>query len=128
MVKTVEASVAEEMRVFGAADENGAIKEWITPEFMSLVGTVVINLITAATVVGWVDGTSAQELTKAATAILTAVSTIGVNGLIVWKYLAGRTAVKTEQISAQYRYAEAIAIERMISARNTSSKRFTSKS
>jgi len=122
MVKTVEAPVVEELRVFGAADENGAVKEWVTPEFMSLVGTVTINLITAATVVGWLDGASAQELTKAATAILTAVSTVSVNGLIVWKYLAGRAAVKTEQISAQYRYAEAIAIERMVAARGTSKR------
>jgi hypothetical protein len=126
MVKPVDTKVVEELRVFAAADENGAVKEWLTPEFMSLVGTVTINLITAATVVGWLDGNSAQELTKATTAILTAVSVISVNGLVVWKYLAGRTAVKTEQISAQYRYAEAIAIERMIAARGTS-KRFTSK-
>jgi hypothetical protein len=122
MVKTVEAPVVEELRVFGAADENGTVKEWVTPEFVSLVGTVAVNLITAATVVGWLDGNSAQELTKAATAILTAVGTISVNGFIVWKYLAGRAAVKTEQISAQYRYAEAIAIERMHAARSTSKR------
>jgi hypothetical protein len=122
MVKTVEAPVVEALRVFGAADENGTVKEWVTPEFVSLVGTVAVNLITAATVVGWLDGNSAQELTKAATAILTAVGTISVNGFIVWKYLAGRAAVKTEQISAQYRYAEAIAIERMHAARSTSKR------
>ena len=86
MVKPVETKVAE-LRVFGTDVEPTTIKEWITPEFVSLVGTVAVNLITAASVVGWLDATSAQEITKAVTAILTAVSTISVNGLIVWKYL-----------------------------------------
>jgi hypothetical protein len=126
MVKPVDTKVVEELRVFGVADENGAVKEWLTPEFVSLVGTVTVNLITAATVVGLLDGASAQELTKASTAIIAAVSTISVNGLVVWKYLSARAAVKTEQIAGQFRYAETIALERMRAERGTS-KRFTSK-
>jgi len=122
MTKQIETAVVEELRVFGAVDENGTAKEWITPEFISLAGTVTVNLITAATVVGWLDATSAQELTKATTAILTAVSAISVNGLVVWKYLSARTAVKTEQINAQYRYAEAVAIERIRSTRAPSKR------
>jgi hypothetical protein len=126
MVKPVDTKVVEELRVFGTPDENGAVKEWLTPEFVSLVGTVTVNLITAATVVGLLDGASAQELTKASTAIIAAVSTISVNGLVVWKYLSARAAVKTEQIAGQFRYAETIAMERMRAERSTS-KRFTSK-
>jgi hypothetical protein len=122
MVKPVDTKIVEELRVFGAVEENGAVKEWITPEFVSLVGTVTVNLITAATVVGWIDGASAQELTKAATAILAAVSAISVNGMIVWKYLASRAAVKAQQVAAQYRYAETIALERIRAERATSKR------
>jgi hypothetical protein len=122
MVKPVDTKVVEELRVFSTPDENGAVKEWLTPEFVSLVGTVTVNLITAATVVGLLDGASAQELTKASTAIIAAVSTISVNGLVVWKYLTVRAAVKTEQIAGQFRYAETIAIERMRAERSTSKR------
>jgi hypothetical protein len=108
------ATIREELRVLTGEDEQTQ-KEWITPEFVSMVSSVAINLITAATVVGWVDGNSAQELTKAVTAIGTAVGVLGANAAIVWKYLASRQAVKTEAVRAKYRYMEAVAVERLSS-------------
>lgn len=102
------------VRMLDSAPSN--FKEWITPEFISLLSTVAVNLLTAAVVIGWVDATQAQELSKAVTTILTAVSTISVNGMIVWKFLAGRQAVQVEKITAQYRYATAVVHERMVAA------------
>jgi len=121
MNKQVEVKV-EPLRIFGEEAAPTSAKEWIAPEFVSLVGTVTVNLITAATVVGWLDMTSAQELTKAVTAILAGVSAISVNGLVVWKYIASRAAVKTEHIAAQYRYAEIVAVERMRAERPASKR------
>jgi 5,10-methylene-tetrahydrofolate dehydrogenase/methenyl tetrahydrofolate cyclohydrolase len=104
----------EEMRVLNAAATEGADqKEWITPELISMISSVAVNLVTAATVVGWLDATSAQEVTKAVSSVVAAVGTISVNAIIVWKYLSGREAVKKESIQAQYRYAETALIERM---------------
>jgi hypothetical protein len=112
-VRTI-APVSEELRVMASAETAATAADApLTPEFLSLAGTVVVNLITAATVVGWIDASAAQDLTKSASAIVAAVSTIAVNGMLVWKYIAGRTAVKVEQISAQYRYMEVVAVERM---------------
>jgi hypothetical protein len=111
---TPVSTLREELRVL-AGEDGQTQKEWITPEFISMVSSVAINLITAATVVGWVDSASAQELTKAVTAIATAAGVLGANALIVWKYLAARQAVKTEAVRARYRYMEAVAVERLSS-------------
>lgn len=115
-VKTpVDADVVrEELRVLrSAVSETETPKEWITPEFVSMLSSVAVNLVTAATVLGWIDVGSAQEITKAVTAVVAAVGTISVNGLIVWRYLAGREAVKREAIQAKYRYASDVAVERI---------------
>jgi hypothetical protein len=107
-------SLRAELRVLNnAATDVADDKDWITPEFVSMVSSVAVNLITAATVVGWLDANNAQEVTKAITALIAAASTISVNGFIVWKYLGGREAVKKEAIQAQYRYAETLLVERM---------------
>lgn len=89
---------------------------WTSNEFISLAGTVAVNLITAATVVGWVDATQAQELTKAVTAIAAAVSVISVNGLVFWKYIGSKQEVEVQKIQAQYRYAEAVESSRVTAA------------
>lgn len=112
-VKTVDMLRAE-MRVLNSAANSEVSKtEWITPELISMVSSVVVNLITAATVVGWLDATSAQEITKAVTSVIAALGTIGFNVVLVWKYLSGREALKKEIVTAQYRYAETALIERM---------------
>lgn len=111
---SITESFREELRVLNAAaDDTPQTKEWITPEFVSMVTSVGINLVTAATVVGWVDANSAQELTKAITALGAAVGVISANAVIIWKYLSGRQAVKAEAVRARYQYMEAVAVERM---------------
>lgn len=112
-VKPVE-TVKEELRALNtlAADTDNT-NNWITPEFVSMVSTVAVNLLTAATLVGWVDANGAQELAKAVTGIVTAIGTVSVNGLIVWKYLSGRQQVQTLKLESKYRYMETLAIERL---------------
>ena len=112
MTEALNALPVEEVRMLDSAD-NAVTGQWITPEFLSLLSTVAVNLVTAATVVGWIDATQAQELAKAAAAIIAAVSVISVNGLVVWKYLAGRTELQSQKIQAQYRYLEVVASERI---------------
>jgi len=112
MTEALNALPVEEVRMLDSAD-NAVSGQWITPEFLSLLTTVAVNLVTAATAVGWIDATQAQELAKAVSAIIAAVSVISVNGLIVWKYLAGRTELQSQKIQAQYRYLEVVASERI---------------
>jgi len=112
MTEALNALPTEEVRMLDSAD-NVTGGQWLTPEFLSLCATVAVNLVTAATVIGWIDATQAQELTKAVSAIVAAVSVISVNGLVVWKYLAGRTELQAQKIQAQYRYLEVVAAERM---------------
>jgi hypothetical protein len=112
MTEALNALPVEEMRMLESAD-NAVSVQWITPEFLSLLATVAVNLVTAATVVGWIDATQAQELAKAVSAIIAAVSVISVNGLVVWKYLAGRNELQSQKIQAQYRYLEVVASERI---------------
>jgi hypothetical protein len=114
MTKKSVDTIREELRVLNAAVSDGSTRQdWLTPEFVSMVSTVVVNLLMAGTLVGWIDATQAQEISKAVTAILAGVGSILANALIVWKYLGGRAEVKAQQIDAQYRYMESIAVERM---------------
>jgi hypothetical protein len=112
-VISVDSPIAAVRMLDTAAGES---KDWTSTEFVSLAGTVAVNLITAATVVGWVDATQAQELTKAVTTMITAVGVIVVNGLIVWKYLAGKQEVQVQKIQAQLRYAEFVAREQILAS------------
>jgi hypothetical protein len=107
-------TIREHLRVLNdVADEATAQKDWVTPEFIAMVTSVIVNLVTAAAVVGWVDATSAQELTKSIAAVGAAVGALWANAAILWKYIAGRQAVKSEAIKAKYHYMEAVAVERM---------------
>jgi hypothetical protein len=112
MTEALNALPVAEVRMLDSADNTGS-NQWITPEFLSLLTTVAVNLVTAATVIGWIDSTQAQELAKAVSAIIAAVSAISVNGLVVWKYLAGRNELQSQKIQAQYRYLEVVASERI---------------
>ncbi len=112
-------TLREELRVLNtAASDNSSKQEWVTPEFISMASMVVVNLLTAATLVGWVDATQAQEISKAVTTLLAALGTVLANALIVWKYLSGRAEVKAQQIDAQFRYMESIAVEKMRAERS----------
>jgi hypothetical protein len=114
MTKKSISTVREELRVLNtAAADNSSEQDWITPEFISMATAVVVNLITAATLIGWVEAHHAQELVNAATAVIAGLGAVSANALIVWKYLTSRAEVKAQQINAQYRYMESIAIERM---------------
>lgn len=114
MTKKSVNTVREELRVLNTAvADNLPNQEWITPEFVSMVTSVAVNLITAATLVGWVEAHHAQELVNAATAVIAGLGAVGANAIIVWKYLTSRAEVKSQQIDAQFRYMESIAVERM---------------
>lgn len=114
MTKKSVDTLREELRVLNTAvSDNSSKQEWVTPEFISMASMVVVNLLTAATLVGWVDATQAQEISKAVTTLLAALGTVLANALIVWKYLSGRAEVKAQQIDAQFRYMESIAVEKM---------------
>jgi hypothetical protein len=89
---------------------------WFTPEFVSMVSTVVVNLLTAATILGWVDARNAQELASAVTGIITALGAVSVNGLVVWKYLAGRAVAKSAEVTAKYQYMASVETNRMMAA------------
>ena len=120
MTKKSVDTIREELRVLNSAVGDGAsLQDWITPEFISMTTTVVVNLIAAATLVGWIDASQAQEISKSVTAIVAALGTVVANSLVVWKYLAGRAEVKAQQIDAQYRYMESIAVERMRADKST---------
>lgn len=120
MTKKSVDTIREELRVLNAAANDGIPQnEWITPEFVAMVSSVVVNLLSAATLVGWVDASSAQEIAKAATAILTGVGTVVVNGLLVWKYLSGRQAIRAQMVEARYHYMETLAIEKMRASSST---------
>lgn len=114
MTKKSVDTLREELRVLNTAvSDNTVSQDWLTPEFISMASTVLVNVLAAATLVGWIDATQAAALSKAITAIVAALGTVLANALIVWKYLAGRAEVKSQQIDAQFRYMESIAIEKL---------------
>ena len=112
--KSVE-TVREELRVLNAAadDANVDTNNWLTPEFWTMVTVAGTNIIAVGVLIGWVDSTQAEVLTKAITAIAGATQIIVLNSALVWKYLASRTELRAQVIDARYRYMEAVAVEKM---------------
>jgi hypothetical protein len=112
--KSVE-MVREELRVLNAAadDVNVDTNNWLTPEFWTMAIGAVTNLIAVGVLVGWVDTSQAETLTKAITAIVGATQIVVLNSALIWKYLAGRTELRAQMIDARYRYMEAVAVEKM---------------
>lgn len=102
-------SLREEMRTFGEAVEGTVLEgvdKWLTPEFWTMVTTSAGNVIAVMALLGWLDHAQVETVTKAITALIGASQVILINGLLVWKYLAGRQAVRQQIIAAKIRMVE----------------------
>lgn len=114
-------TVREELRVLNSAadDVNVQTDGWFTPEFWTMAIGAVTNLIAVGVLVGWVDQSQAETLTKTVTAIVGATQIVVLNSALIWKYLAGRTEIKAQMIDARFRYMEAVAVEKMRAERTS---------
>jgi hypothetical protein len=113
--KTVD-TVREELRVLNSAADDVAPANgdsWITPEFWAMAVGAVTNLVAVGVLVGWVDSSQAETLTKSLTAVIGATQIVVLNSALIWKYISGRVAVRERMIDARYRYMEAIAVEKL---------------
>lgn len=119
--KSVE-TVREELRVLNSAvdDVNIDNGNWLTPEFWTMAIGAVTNLVAVGVLVGWIDSSQAESLTKAVTAVVGATQVVVLNSALIWKYLAGRTELRAQMVDARYRYMEAVAVEKMRSDRASS--------
>jgi hypothetical protein len=108
-------TVREELRVLNAVADDANVDDgnWLTPEFWTMAIGAVTNLIAVGVLIGWVDQSQAESLTKAVTAIVGAAQIVVLNTALIWKYIAGRTEVKAHMIDARYRFMEAVAVEKM---------------
>lgn len=116
-------SIREEMRVLGEAADDAAgvvdTNDWFTPEFWAMAVSAVTNLVAVATVLGWLNATDAETLTKAVSALLGAAQVIMVNSALVWKFISSRARVKEAAIHAKYQYmAAAVELQRIHAAKN----------
>lgn len=94
-------------------EEKSVLGNWLTPEFWTMTVTVATNLLMVATVLGWLTATEVEMLTKTITAMVAAAEVILVNGLLVWKFIHDRTALRAEMLHAKYRLMESVAVERL---------------
>lgn len=104
----------EDLRVFGEGfGDLDAKTNWLSPEFVTLAGTVLTNVIGVLVLIGWVDAEGASELTKAVVACVGAVQTIAVNSVLVWKYLAGKAAEKAKVAEFRAEYMKSVQVARI---------------
>jgi anti-sigma-K factor RskA len=82
---------------------------WGSAEFWSMAGGAVANLVTVAALLGWVDHSDAETLTKAMTALIAATQVIVLNSVLVWKFISGRTQLKLRVMDMQARRMEILA-------------------
>jgi hypothetical protein len=80
----------------------------------------ITNLVAVGVLIGWIDSSQAESLTKAITAIVGATQIVVLNSALIWKYLSGRTELRAQMVDARYRYMEAVAVEKMRSDRASS--------
>lgn len=119
--KSVE-TVREELRVLNSAADDANVDQnsWLTPEFWTMAIGAIGNLVTVAVLIGWIDHSQAESLTKALTALIGATQIIVVNSALIWKYIAGRTALRAQMLTARYRYMETVAVEKLRAERTPS--------
>ena len=109
-------TLAEELRVLPelageeAAPQNSS---WLTPQFWTMATTAATNLIAVAALIGWINSSDVEGVTRAATALVAAAQVIVVNSALVWSYIAGQNAVQVQKINARYKYMEAVAVEKL---------------
>jgi hypothetical protein len=104
----------EDLRVFGEGFGNPDAKtNWLSPEFVTLAGTVLTNVVGVMVLIGWVDAEGASELTKAIVACVGAVQTIAVNSALVWKYLAGKAEEKVKAAELRASYLQSVQVARI---------------
>lgn len=116
VMKKSAQSVREELRELNAAADDAVgnnMNEWLTPEFWATAATVVTNMVAVGVLLGWVKASEAETLTTVLTGLVSATSAIVTNGLVIWKFIASRTAVKESLIDARFRYMEAVAVEKL---------------
>lgn len=110
----VSQSIREDIRMLAQdADDAVAAPDVSKSEFWTMIGGVLTNLVTVAVLIGWIDSTNAETVTRAISAVLAASQALIVNGLLIWKYLSGRATLRAQLVDARYRYLETVAIERM---------------
>jgi hypothetical protein len=115
-------TIREEMRVLNAAATDVAatdITNWLTPEFWTMAATALANLVAVAVMIGWVDQTQAQDITKAVSALIGATQVLVLNTVLVFKYLTQRQQLKVEAMRAKYDYVTAVTIEKMRAERGS---------
>lgn len=109
-------TVREELRTFGEAVEGTALEgleKWLTPEFWTMAVTAAGNLIAVLALVGWLDHSQVETVTKAVTALIGASQVILVNGLLVWKYMTGRQQIRQQIMASRLRMAEDVMYSRL---------------
>lgn len=120
--KSIE-TIREELRVLNAAGDDAAAAaaakdSWLSPEFWTMAGAAITNLVTVAVLVGWVDRSNADALMTAVSALIGASQVIVVNTALIWKFISTRTQAKAQVAEARYRYMEAIAVEKFRAERS----------
>jgi hypothetical protein len=109
-------TLTEELRVMSDAVEAQAVTEtdrWLTPDFWTMVGSGVTNLVAVAALLGWLDRSNVEGVTAALTALVGAVQVVIVNSLLVWKYLSGRAEFRARMTEIRYQTASMLAVEKM---------------
>jgi hypothetical protein len=114
-------AVREDLRTFNEVVSNVStanVEKWLTPEFWTMATAAVGNLVAVLALVGWLDYSQVETVTKALTALVGASQVILVNGLLVWKFLSGQQAVKQQIVAAKLRVAEDVMYSRMHGTNN----------
>ena len=99
-------TVRSELRAINAAsnDITVDIGNWRTPEFWTMAAAAVANLLTVAVLVGWLNQSDAEAVSKAVTSLVAATQVIILNTVLVWKYIASRNELRISMYRANCEY------------------------
>lgn len=106
----------EELRSFGEAAEGTALEgldKWLTPEFWTMAVASVGNVVAVLALIGWLEHSQVETVTKALTALISASEVILVNGLLIWKYIAGRQEIAQQVMASRLRMREDVAYAKL---------------
>lgn len=70
---------------------------YATTEFWAMIAAKVGGFVFVLVLLGFVPATDQDSLTKTVAALVLGVGAIVTNGLMVWRYIAARQAIKMER-------------------------------
>lgn len=106
--KTAVDAPVLEARIFGDVEDRiKDLDKLARHEFWAMAAVALTNLVSVAAVMGWIDSSGVETLTKSITAVIGGAEIIVLNAIILYRYFTNVQETKREMVRARIDLAHA---------------------